>query len=60
MFELLPAAYNIRAITLMMETASISETSANVQQTTRRSSPEDSHLELLSILKLFRLDSEPT
>jgi hypothetical protein len=36
------AASIIRA---MMEAASISETSVNVYQTTRRNNPEDSHLQ---------------
>jgi hypothetical protein len=31
-------------IALMMEAASISETSVNIYQTTRRNNPEDSHL----------------
>jgi hypothetical protein len=35
----------IRAISLMMEAASTSETSVNFYQTTRRYNPEDSHLQ---------------
>jgi hypothetical protein len=35
----------IRAITLLMEAASISETSVNFYQTTRPKSPEDSRLQ---------------
>jgi hypothetical protein len=37
---------NVRGllIALMMEAASISETSVNFYQTTRRNNPEDSHL----------------
>jgi hypothetical protein len=34
----------IRAIALMMEAASTSETSVNVYQTTWRNNPEDSHI----------------
>jgi hypothetical protein len=34
-----------RLITLMMEAASTSETSADFYQTTRRNNPEDSHLQ---------------
>jgi hypothetical protein len=43
---LLPPSSGFRAsiITLMMEAESISETSANVYQTTRRYNPKDSHL----------------
>jgi hypothetical protein len=37
------AASIIRAITLIMEAISISETSVSVYQTTRRNNPEDSH-----------------
>jgi hypothetical protein len=37
------AAFIIRAIALMMEAASTSETSVNFFQTTRRNNPEDSH-----------------
>jgi hypothetical protein len=35
---------HILAIALMMEAASISETSVNFYQTTQRNNPEDSHL----------------
>jgi ribosomal protein L18E len=38
------AATIIKAIALMMEAASISETSVNFYQITRRYKPEDSHL----------------
>jgi hypothetical protein len=41
------------AIALMMEAASTSETSANFNQTTRRSNPEDSHINAIFTLKLF-------
>jgi hypothetical protein len=34
-----------RLFVLLMEAASISETSVNFYQTTRRNNPEDSHLE---------------
>jgi hypothetical protein len=36
----------IRAIALMVEAASTSETSVNFYQTTRRNNPEDSHLQI--------------
>jgi hypothetical protein len=39
------AAFIIRAIVLMMETASFSETSVNYCQITRRNTQEDSHLQ---------------
>jgi hypothetical protein len=41
-----PAAFITRAIALMMEAASTSETSVNFYQTTRRNNPEDSHLNI--------------
>jgi hypothetical protein len=43
----------IRAIALMMEAASTSETSVNFYQTTRRNNPEDSHLLGLYILSVY-------
>jgi hypothetical protein len=36
----------VRAIALMMEAVSISETSANFFETTRRNTPEDSDLQI--------------
>jgi hypothetical protein len=39
-----------RAIAVMMGAASTSETSVNLYQTTRRNSPEDSHLLMLLLL----------
>jgi hypothetical protein len=37
-------SYRLKITTVMMETVSISETSANFYQTTRRNIVEDSHL----------------
>jgi hypothetical protein len=45
----------IRAIALMMEAVSTSETSVNFYQITQRNNPEDSHLQLL--FKLTELTS---
>jgi hypothetical protein len=42
--EVLAAAIIRAIIALIMEAASICETSANMYQTTRRNSPEDNHL----------------
>jgi hypothetical protein len=44
-----PCSLVVRAITLMMEAASTSETSANFYQTTRRNNPEDSHFQVCSL-----------
>jgi hypothetical protein len=44
-----------RAIALMMEAASTSETSVNVYQTTRRNNPEDSHLYHFHCLPRFTI-----
>jgi hypothetical protein len=35
----------------MMKAASIPETSVNIYQTTRRSNPEDSHLDITDVLR---------
>jgi hypothetical protein len=42
-------------IALMMEAASTSEMSANVYQTTRRNNPEDSHLQITTLVKVVVL-----
>jgi hypothetical protein len=44
------AASNIREIALMMETASTFEKLVMFYQTTRRSIPEDSHLQQYAVL----------
>jgi hypothetical protein len=40
-------------LTLMMEAVNTSETSVNVYQTTRRNSPEDSHVQKFSFTATF-------
>jgi hypothetical protein len=47
------AASVISLIALVMEVASISETSKNSHQCTRRNNPEDSHLHTRRSEKLF-------
>jgi hypothetical protein len=43
-----------RVVALMMEAASISETSVNFYQITRRNNPEDSHLRSFYFHGLYR------